>query len=52
MTVVEIMQPFALVIDWLRTYQIHFGEFTFTFMDMFIWTTMASIVVGFIAKHT
>ena len=50
MTLAEIMQPFVLVIDWLRTFPLHLGEFTFTFMDFFVWTTMASIVIGFIIK--
>ena len=50
MTLVEIMQPFVIVIDWLRTYQLHLGEFTLTFMDLFVWSIMASIVIGFIVS--
>lgn len=50
MTLAEIMQPFAIIFNWMRTYVIHLGEFSFSFMDLFVWGLFASIIMSFISK--
>ena len=50
MTLNEIMQPFVIVINWLRTETFYLGEFPFTFMDLIMWQIFAGIVIGFIVK--
>lgn len=46
MTVSDIMAPFAVLFDWLRTRTFYFGEYPFTFMELFIWLMIAGIVIG------
>ena len=50
MTISDLMKPFTIVIDWLRTYPLNIGEFTITFWDLFVWTMFASILIGFIVR--
>lgn len=45
-----IMQPFVLVIEWMRTRAFVLGGFSFTFFDWFIWGLFASILIAFINK--
>jgi len=46
MTVEQIMRPIAVVFDWMRTRTFCFGEYPFTFMEIFVWTMIAGIVIG------
>lgn len=46
MTVEQIMQPFAIIFEWMRTRVFYFGEYPFTFMELFIWLMIAGIVIG------
>lgn len=50
MTLVEIMQPFTVLIDWLRNTTFYLGEYPFTLWDLIIWQMLAGVVIGFIAK--
>ena len=51
MTINEILQPLLVVYEWFRTYQITLGEFSFTFMDLFVWGAIAYIVLAFIFEN-
>ena len=50
MTLNNIMQPFVVIIDWMRNTTFYLGEFPFTFWDLFLWELIAGIVIGFIVK--
>jgi len=50
MTLDNIMQPFVLIIEWLRNTTFYLGEYPFTFWDFFIWQLLAGIVISFITK--
>ena len=51
MSVKDLMMPFTVLLNWLRTYPITIAGFTFTFMDMFVWTAIAGLLIGFIVKR-
>lgn len=50
MTIANLIQPFILFFDWMRTFTFSIGEVSLTFMDLFVWTLLAGIVIGFINK--
>lgn len=50
MTIVDYMQPFNVIIQWLRDTQIVIGEVSFTFMDMIFWTMLASVLIYWFYK--
>lgn len=52
MTIAEMLQPFAILFDWMRTFTFSIGEVSLTFMDLFTWTLFASIIIAFIHKVT
>lgn len=43
----KVVQP---IFDFMRNYQMNLFGFEFTFMDMFVWTFLATIVLWFIFK--
>ena len=45
MTIEQIMRPVAVIFDWMRTRIFYLGEFPFTFMELFVWSMIAGIVV-------
>ena len=44
----ELLQPFLVVLDWLKTYQITLGGHSFTFFNVFIIVALTNIVIGFL----
>lgn len=50
MTIAQLIQPFILFFDWIRSFHFSIGEVSLTFMDLFVWTLLASIVLGFVNK--
>ena len=50
MTLDQIMAPFTVVFDWMRSRTFYLGQYPFTFWDLFLWSLIASIVIGFIVK--
>ena len=50
MTLSEIMSPLTVFFEWMRNRTFYLGEYPFTFWDFFLWTLLASIVIGFIVK--
>lgn len=46
----EFMQPFIVFFNWLRTFELCLYGFTFTFMDVWIWSAVASVVIVFIVS--
>lgn len=50
MTIAQLIQPFILFFDWMRSFHFSIGEVTLTFMDLFVWSLLAGIVIGFINK--
>lgn len=40
--------PFEPIFDFIRNYQINLYGFTFTFMDVIVWSMLATIVIWFI----
>lgn len=50
MDVFECMEPFTLVFDWMRSQPITLFGVTFTYMDAFVWSLIATVAVWFINK--
>lgn len=46
----EFFECFTIITDWMRSQPIRFGDISFTFMDVFVWTTLAGIAIWFIKK--
>lgn len=43
-------EPFVVIFNWMRKTYIHLMGFSFTFMDVFVWTLFAGIAIWFINK--
>ena len=50
MTLSQIMQPFVVFIDWMRTRTFYLGEYPFTLWDWVVWSMLATIVITAIIK--
>lgn len=50
MTLAQIMKPILVIFDWMRNRTFYLGEYPFTFWELFLWSVLASLVVGFIVK--
>ena len=50
MTIADLLQPFAIFFDWMRTFTFSLGEVSLTFMDLFVWCLLASTLIAFIKK--
>lgn len=50
MDISQYFMPFTVIFDWLRTFELTLFGFTFTFMDMFVWEMIASVVIWFICR--
>lgn len=42
----ELLSPFLVIIEWARTYQITIAGFSFTFFDMWMWCSVATVVIA------
>lgn len=51
MTISDFMMPFIKVIEFSRTHELTFDSISFTFFDMWLYTTVAGIVIIFIKSH-
>lgn len=51
MTLAELMQPVALIFDWLSTRVFQLGEFPFTLMNWYVWEMAAALLIGFIILY-
>lgn len=45
-----IMEPFVIVLDWMRTRTFVLGGSRLHFFDWFIWSLFAGILIAFINK--
>lgn len=50
MTLEQIMEPFTVFMNWMRNRTFYLGQYPFTFWDLFLWSLIAGIVIGFIVK--
>ena len=50
MTIAQLLQPFTIFFNWMRTFTFSIGEVSLTFMDLFVWSLLAGIVIDFIIK--
>lgn len=42
----ELLSPFLVIIEWARTYQITISGFSFTFFDVWVWCSVAGVVIA------
>ena len=52
MDLTSLMQPFTIVFDFMRNYQITIGGISFSLMDVNIWLWFASAAIWFYKKIT
>lgn len=50
MSIENLFAPFIVFFDWFRTFEISIGEFTFTFMDIYVWCGLALVCIWFIKR--